>query len=543
MKSLEGQLVDILNGSIYPVKITIKGSIITQIEKISSAPLVYILPGFIDAHVHIESSLLSPVEFAKSAVRHGCVAAISDPHEIANVCGVKGIEYMIHSARTVPFKIFFGVPSCVPATSQETSGACIGINEVSYLFEKYHLKYLSEVMNFPAVIQHSEEVIAKIDLARKYGKRIDGHAPGLTGKDLEIYAQSGIQTDHECVSMEEAEEKINCGMKILIREGSAARNFSSLSALIDKYPQDVMLCTDDCHPAELVSGHICAIVNRGLRSGINIFNLLRAACINPVKHYDLDIGQLRENDPADFILSSSINQVEVIQTWIKGGLVYSENKVHFFPLQIKPINNFHAEIISTEDLHLRAKSKFIRVMHVIDGELLTDCSIEEALIENGLAVSNPDRDLLKIVVVNRYIPSVPVVGFIKNMGLHDGAIASSVAHDSHNIIAVGNTDLDIARAVNAIILAKGGLALYDGTESHILPLEIAGLMSVQPVEDVLLQLDNLNERAHTLGCRLKSPFMSLSFMALLVIPHLKIGDRGLFDADHFAFTDLFVSGS
>lgn len=541
MNQISGNLIDIFNRKIFPATISVEKGIIIKIEEISETQDQYILPGFIDAHVHIESSLMTPSYFAESAVQQGTIAVVADPHEIANVCGIKGIQFMIDSANAVPLPFYFGVPSCVPATSFETNGAVIQAETIEYLFKNFNLSFLSEMMNFPGVIYEDKDVHKKIAVAKALHKPIDGHAPGLRGELLDAYVKAGIITDHECTTLEEAEEKIKKGMKILIRQGSAAKNFDALYPLIEKYPGKVMICTDDCHPEQLLEGHIAGIINRGLEMGLSIFDLLQAACLNPVQHYGLNIGLLRQNEPADFILASGIHPLKINQTWIAGKCVYSEGKTHFNPRKLLPVNNFAASPVTPEDLLVKASGNKIKVIHALDGELYTPSLVERVKSENGFAVPDQESDILKIAVINRYQKSSPAIGFVKGFTLRNGALATSVAHDSHNIIAVGTNDYLMSRAINEIVKAKGGLAACSMEETLCMPLEIAGLMCQDSAPEVAKSLAKLNALAKKMGCTLASPFMTLSFMSLLVIPSLKIGDRGLFDVDSFSFTDLFVN--
>ncbi len=541
MEIISGKLIDIFNRNIFPARIWIENGIILKVEETDSPQDQYILPGFIDAHVHIESSLMSPSCFAECAVQQGTVAVVADPHEIANVCGIQGMQFMIESAKSVPFQFYFGAPSCVPATSFETNGAEFHAETIEYLFKNFNLSFLSEMMNFPGVINGDKEVLQKIEIAKLNNKPIDGHAPGLRGEKLNTYIHAGISTDHECTSLAEAEEKIEKGMKILIRQGSAAKNFEALYPLIAKYPDKVMICTDDCHPEQLLEGHITSIINRGLELGLSIFDLLQAACLNPVQHYNMHTGLLRKNDSADFIIASGISPVKIKQTWIAGKCIYSEGITYFKPKKLPPVNNFTAYPLLPEDLLVKVSGLKMKVIHALDGELYTPYSIENAKSEYGFALSNPEADILKIAVINRYRKSSPALGFVKGFNLKIGALATSVAHDSHNIIAVGTNDKLMAKAINEIVKAKGGLAACTHEETLCLPLEVGGLMCQDSASAVANKLAQLNALAKQMGCTLASPFMTLSFLSLLVIPSLKIGDRGLFEVDTFSFTNLFVN--
>lgn len=553
MKKYMGIIVDAISRRQFKGEITVENGKIIRVEEKEHDNEQCILPGLVDAHVHIESSMTVPSVFARMAVAKGTVAVVSDPHEIANVMGEEGIEFMLEDSKKSPLKVYFGVPSCVPATPFESSGAVLDINAVDRLLAKDDLHYLSEMMNFPGVILEFPDVMAKLESARKHGKVIDGHAPGLRGADLQKYIGAGISTDHECFEYEEAREKIELGMKILIREGSSARNFETLYPLIDEYPDHVMLCTDDSHPDTLIyEGHIDKLIRRGQEKGLDIYNLIRAAVFNPVEHYGLNVGLLREGDPADFIIVDNLKSFNILSTFIDGECVYENGKV-LFPLEKVPAKNvFNRNKISIDDVKLVPPAgaiqeqttekgiKKIRVIVANDGELVTGQELIVPKIENGNLVSDPERDILKMVVLSRYSDDPVRIGFIKNIGLEKGAIASSIAHDSHNIIAVGATDEDIVETVNRLIKNKGGIAVGTAENLLDLPLEVAGLMSTLEGEEVASRYHLLNEEARKLGTSLESPFMTLAFMSLLVIPELKLGDKGLFDVTKFEFVDLFA---
>lgn len=553
MKKYMGIIVDAISRRQFKGEITVENGKIIRVEEKEHDNEQYILPGLVDAHVHIESSMTVPSVFARMAVAKGTVAVVSDPHEIANVMGEEGIEFMLEDSKKSPLKVYFGVPSCVPATPFESSGAVLDINAVDRLLAKDDLHYLSEMMNFPGVILEFPDVMAKLESARKHGKVIDGHAPGLRGADLQKYIGAGISTDHECFEYEEAREKIELGMKILIREGSSARNFETLYPLIDEYPDHVMLCTDDSHPDTLIyEGHIDKLIRRGQEKGLDIYNLIRTAVFNPVEHYGLNVGLLREGDPADFIIVDNLKSFNILSTFIDGECVYENGKV-LFPLEKVPAKNvFNRNKISIDDVKLVPPAgaiqeqttekgiKKIRVIVANDGELVTGQELIVPKIENGNLVSDPERDILKMVVLSRYSDDPVRIGFIKNIGLKKGAIASSIAHDSHNIIAVGATDEDIVETVNRLIINKGGIAVGTAENLLDLPLEVAGLMSTLEGEEVASRYHLLNEEARKLGTSLESPFMTLAFMSLLVIPELKLGDKGLFDVTKFEFVDLFA---
>lgn len=536
--SITGQYVDIVAKQIYPATIQVDNGMITAIERCEQAPMQYLMPGFIDSHVHIESSMLIPSSFAMLAVIHGTIATISDPHEIANVCGVEGVHYMIENGKKVPFHFFFGAPSCVPATIFETAGAQINSLQVAELLGSDDIYYLSEMMNFPSVLNEDEEVIRKISAAHKNNKPVDGHAPGLRGLDAKKYIDAGIQTDHECYTIEEALEKLSYGMKILIREGSAAKNFEALYSLIDSHPSHIMLCSDDKHPDSLLEGHINQLCERAIAKGMNTFNLLQAACINPVDHYKLPTGKMHLGDPANFIVVQDLVSFHVISTFINGDLVAENGKSKIKPIQEITINQFDAAFISENQLKIKSKdypnqNGTIPVIEAMDGQLITHCLWLAPSIHNEDLISNIATDILKIVVYNRYHTAHPKIAFIKNFGFKHGAIASTVAHDSHNIIAVGVDDASIVKAINLVIKEKGGVSCVDDQDEKILGLPVAGLMSTLDPFEVARQYTLIEAMSKKLGSPLNSPFMTLSFMALLVIPHLKLSDQGLFDGDGF----------
>ncbi len=546
MLEIKGRLVDIDTREIYGAVLTVgDDGRITDIRRDPERDKRgwFILPGFVDAHVHIESSMLLPVEFAKLAAVHGTVATVSDPHEIANVLGLAGVEYMLENARHTPLSINFGAPSCVPATVFETAGAVLDAADVAKLLDRPDIRYLTEVMNFPGVLHQDPEVMAKIAAAHERGKVVDGHAPGLRGKQAAAYAAAGISTDHECTTAAEARDKLAAGMKILIREGSAARNYAALEELIDEFPDRLMFCTDDCHPDDLLSGHINRLVIRAVRGGHDLFDVLRIACRNAVDHYGLDIGRLRVGDRADLIQVDDLRHFGVMTTYVNGRLV-AEAGAHRMPdFRMEPINNFNCSPKLPEDFLAPAgpEGGKIRVIGVTDGEITTEAlELTPVRDADGRPVSAPERDLLKIVVVNRYADAPPAVGFVRGMKLQRGAIGSCVAHDSHNIVAVGVDDEAICRVVNAIIEAKGGIAAGRDEYLHVLPLPVAGIMSTDTGPRVAARYSELNGfTKRKLRCGLEAPFMTLSFLALLVIPSLKLSDKGLFDGRDFGLVDLW----
>lgn len=547
MPLLTGTIIDVVARRIFPGKLQIEEGKIASIEETPEASSPhFIIPGFVDAHVHVESSMLIPSEFARLAVCHGTVATISDPHEIANVLGIPGIEFMLENAAQVPFKFCFGAPSCVPATAFETAGATIDAQDIEQLINREDIGYLAEVMNFPGVLAEDPDLLQKIKVTLDAGKVVDGHAPGLRGESASNYAAAGITTDHECFTREEALDKIHCGMKILIREGSAAKNFDALISLLDEFPDQIMFCSDDKHPNDLVRGHINHLALRAIKWGCDPMNVLRACSHNVIRHYNLGVGMLQPNDPADFCVVEDLESFNVVETWIDGQPVAQNGFSLLKSLQPSPINHFEAEAISESALQLRAPSpttpQEVNVIEVANGQLVTQRRSFTLHPQNGQLLSDPTQDVLKIVVLNRYSPdSPPAIGFVHNFGLQQGAIASSVAHDSHNIIAVGVSDTDISQAINTLIASQGGVALADRDSTRVLPLPVAGLMTHADGYETAQRYEELDTQAKALGSQLDSPYMTLSFCALLVIPQLKLSDLGLFDGTTFAFVDLFAA--
>lgn len=539
---ISGNLIDILQQRIYPATITVENGVIASITEDATTHEQYLLPGFVDAHVHVESSMLTPSQFARLAVVHGTVATVSDPHEIANVLGVKGVEYMLENGKSVPFKFCFGAPSCVPATIFETAGSEVSVADVEALLQRPEVLYLTEMMNFPGVLHEQPDVMAKIAAAKRIGKPVDGHAPGLRGDDAKKYIAAGISTDHECFTAEEALDKLQYGMHILIREGSAARNFDALIHLLNDYPEKIMFCSDDKHPDNLVEGHINALVKRALALKIDLFKVLQAACVNPVLHYKIPAGLLRVGDPADFIVTDSPDTFNIIATYIDGVAVARNGETRIPSVVAPVINNFDCALKSPSDFRITASgiTAKVKVIGALDGQLITNSIIETLPVTDGQLHSSTEKDILKLAVINRYHTAPVALGFIRNFGFQRGAIASSVAHDSHNIIAVGVDDESIAAAVNAVITSKGGVSVADDDNISLLPLPVAGLMSNIDGYEVAARYSELDKAAKALGSKLDAPFMTLSFMALLVIPHLKLSDKGLFDGDTFSFTAAVI---
>ena len=534
---ISGNIVDIQNRRIFPGSIELEGEKIVAIREVEGTFSHYIMPGFIDAHIHIESSMLVPSEFARLAVVHGTVATVSDPHEIANVLGVAGVKYMIDNGKEVPFKFNFGAPSCVPATAFETAGACINSDEILELLKDPDVKYLAEMMNYPGVIYDDAEVHQKIKHAQDLGKPVDGHAPGLSGKDLEKYISAGISTDHECFSYEEALEKLRLGMKVIIREGSAAKNFEALVDLLPEHYQNMMFCSDDKHPDDLIEGHINDLVARAVARGIDKFKVLQAATLNPIEHYQLEVGNLMEGALADFIIVEDLKHFKVLSTYINGKLVAKEGRSFIQSVPIDLVNNFETDPKSAEQFRLPHTTDTIHIIEAIDGELVTNHLEVRPKVKGGFIIPDREEDILKIAVVNRYRNEEPAVAMIKGFGLKVGAMASCVGHDSHNIIVVGTDDDFIAAAVNLIIKNKGGISAVAPNVEAVLPLPIAGIMSNSDGVAVGRAYAQIDAMTKDMGSKLRAPFMTLSFMALLVIPSLKLSDLGLFDGIKFEFVD------
>jgi adenine deaminase len=536
----QGNIVDIINKRIYKGEIHIENGVITNIIEKEHDTEHYIIPGFVDAHIHIESSMLVPSEFARLAVLHGTVATVSDPHEIANVLGKEGVEFMIENGKKVPFKFNFGAPSCVPATSFESAGAVIDSDDIKELLAKPEIKYLAEMMNYPGVLFEDAEVMKKIAWAKHFNKPVDGHAPGLRGDDVSKYIAAGISTDHECFTYDEALEKLQKGMKVIIREGSAAKNFEALIPLLDEHYENMMFCSDDKHPDDLIVGHINQLCARAIAKGIDVFKVLQTACINPVKHYNLDVGQLQIHDVADFVVLEDLTAFKVIETYVDGVCVASNGNSHIESVPFEVLNNFDTSPKNVADFHVEATKKQIRVIEALDGELVTNELILDNLVKDGNLVSNIEEDILKMTVVNRYQNDVPAMAFIKNFGLEEGAIASSVGHDSHNIIAVGVSDEAICKAVNLLIENKGGICAVSDSVEKVVSLPVAGIMSDKNGWEIGKEYAELDKLAKQMGSTLRAPYMTLSFMALLVIPSLKLSDKGLFNGTTFEFTSLEV---
>ncbi len=536
---IKGNFVDVINRSVFPAEVVIENGIVVEITRIEEVLSNYILPGFVDSHIHIESSMCIPSVLAPVLLKHGTIAAVCDPHEIANVCGVEGINFMINDANRSGYKYFFGVPSCVPTSSVESSGAIIDSTLVLELLQRDDLYFLAEMMNYPGVINNDDEVLSKLTSAKLFNKPIDGHAPGLSGDNLTKYISNGVSTDHECSTIEEAVEKINHGMKILIREGSAARNFDTLIPLIDEYYNSIMFCTDDAHPDFIVDRHINYLVKEAVRRGYDLFNVLYAACIHPILHYSLPVGYLRVGDNADFIVVDSLSCFNVNEVYSNGRKV--------FPLEpekvdcsLKLPNVFHAENVCLKDLQITNSKAKVKLIEIIDGDLYTKSPIVDNWCDTEFITQSISNDYLKLTVVDRYKKKCISSAFVKGFGFKKLAIATSIAHDSHNVIAVGSHDELLVEVLNLVVDNKGGIAVSDGENILSLKLDVAGLMYSGSFEELLAKYKEIQLFIDEKQSLVKAPLMTLSFLSLLVIPELKLGSNGLFDVNSFSYTSLFV---
>ena len=549
MKKYQGHILDVVRREVFDGEVMVENERIKQVKRCmlpdNGKAWPYLMPGFIDSHVHIESSMMSPCEFAHVASSHGTIGVVADPHEIGNVLGVEGVDYMIQSGREATFNFCFAAPSCVPCCPPdiETSGAVIDAAGVEELMARDDIGVLGEMMNFPGVLGNDPEVMRKIRAARKYGKPVDGHAPGLVDSDRERYALSGISTDHECINVDEGRACISAGMKVIIREGSAAKDFDNLCPLIGESPNMVMLCTDDCHPDDLVRGHINLLVRRALAKGYDLWNILMASSINAQRHYCLDWGMLQEGDVANFIVVDVLNpHFRVLQTVIKGIEVFDCNatfgsvRQHLIHIddshEASFPNRFEANPIREEDISLDvSKLDTLHVLCATDGSLYTGHDAVK-LSNNPFDGSRyPWGEVQKIVVLNRYQPDAkPVVGLVRGFGLTHGAIAGSVAHDCHNIVAIGCNDEYLAKAINRVIEMKGGQVAIADDDMTDLALPIAGLMSPLGGHEVAYRCIMLSEMARRAGCTMRAPFITMAFLCLPVIPELKITDKHLWDS-------------
>lgn len=541
MQTFEGNIVDVVNKKIFQGRLNVENGKIVNVEKCKVNSSRYILPGLVDSHIHIESSMVSPQRFAEVALSRGVVSVVADPHEITNVCGENGFKFMLKDASKSPMKIYFGVPSCVPATSFETSGAVLDSQLVAKLMQNKDVVCLSEMMNFPGVLENDAEVMAKIQSALSVGKPVDGHAPNIDEASVEKYSSAGISTDHECSTLDEARVKIKHGIKIQMREGSAAKNMLALAPLYREFPDMLMLCSDDFHPDDLQKGYIFERIKLLVNKGYDFFDVLRSATLNPIEHYKLNVGLLRVGDAADFVVTENIKDFPISQVVVDGNVVFENDKILFSVNDCKPINKFNCRKIAKEDIRVSSNKSKVKVIKVIDKELLTECFTENIQMKNGCLVSDTKKDVLKVVCLNRYnLGAKPSVGFINGFGLKLGAIASCISHDSHNIICVGADDDSIVKCVNKIVENRGGLAVSSGSNVFDMKLEIGGIMTNSSVDVAAQKYSSLSTIARALGCKLTAPFMTLAFMTLPVIPHLKITDKGVFDVDKFEFTNVIA---
>ena len=547
MARITGNIVDIPAKRVFPGAVVFDSGRIVSIQESDDVPegSPYIMPGFVDSHVHIESTLLTPRHFAPLSLSHGVTSVVTDPHEIANVLGVRGVEFMLEDASGCHFNFHFGAPSCVPSTPFETSGATLSSSDVRQLLSRDDIYGLCEMMNVPGLMSGDPEVLAKLGACTDAGKVADGHMPGASAEAVDECVLHGISTDHECSDIQDARFKLSRGVRILIREGSAACNYDSLCPLLaeDRWQDMLMFCTDDKYVNELKEGYIDALVRESVRRGFPLWNILKAACVNPVLHYGLNDGLLRPGDKADFIVVDSLTDFNVLEAYVDGVKAsFDASATASEGESTAPPNNFNALELSPEDLRVEPQGRNIRLITASDGSLLTGCAVEAPLVVDGNVVSDPARDILKIIVNNRYEPAQkPAIGFIRGFALKKGAIACSIGHDSHNVTAIGVSDEQIARVVNAVVASKGGMAVSDADGVATLPLEVAGLMSSLPGEEVAAKFEVLLRKARQIGCPFNAPFMTMAFMSLPVIPDLKITDKGLFDVLTFSFSPIFAS--
>lgn len=538
MKQISGNIFNISTGIFIKGTIHFNKKIIIIKEDLSIQDEQFIIPGLIDSHIHIESSMLTPLEYSKVALKHGVLGAITDPHEIANICGIDGVDFMIKNSNKTPMKIYTGAPSCVPATLFETSGAVIDSTDIEGLFKNQLCSHLSEMMNFTGVLNNQSDVINKIKIAQSYNKIIDGHAPLLKGDQLVKYISAGITTEHESISLKEAQEKISKGMKVFIRESTATHGFEIMHELISGYADSTMFCTDDCHPYDLENHYIDDLFKRSIEKGHSIDNVIKVSSINAINYYNLDIGILRVNDNADFIVVNNFEDFSVKNVFINGEEVFNGEKLSFETVDNISINNFYINKVTLNDIKIPKIGNSINVIEAFEDSLITKKFSHTN--EDNLDFWEPsiEKDILKIVVVNRYLQAKPSVGFIKGFKIKDGAMGSSIAHDSHNLIVIGTDDYHICKVIGLLQESLGGIAYSNGYSFDIYPLPIAGLMSDNSAEVVTEKYSLFNDIISQMGCLMKNPFITLSFMALLVIPELKIGDKGLFDVNEFKFIDV-----
>ena len=570
MMEFKAYILDVIANTIYPASITIKDGMFSEVTPIvvtDDTELDFdglVLPGLIDAHIHIESSMLTPAQFAKIAVRYGVTSAVCDPHEIANVLGIEGVEFMIENASQVPFNFYFTAPSCVPATPFETSGYSLGVSEIEYLLQKDEIIGLGEMMNFPGVINGDEEVLKKLDLARKYKKPIDGHAPLLSGENLDKYLEHDILTDHECVSFLEAFEKKRKGMKIMVREGSSAKNMEDIFNFkdsiydlefggLEEIPPSVLenniyslmfdfIVSDDKNSVDLVQGYLNESIKKAVDLGIGVLKAIDMTTVNPAYFYKLNSGVIVENAQADFIVIDELDTFKVLKTYIAGECVFDGENVLFDVPEVEAENSMNVGLKTPQDFDINYDGDEceVNVIKCFDGQLLTEKETATLKTKDGVIQSDILNDILKISVVERHGKNHVSNGFIKGFGLKKGAIASSIAHDSQNIVVIGYNSKDMADAVNRVIENKGGLAVESEDFDDSLSLPIAGLMTNEDAFEVASKLKHLQKMAYALGCEINEPFMTMAFMSLLVMPSIKLSDKGLFDVDSFEFMDVII---
>ncbi|MBI5896220.1 MAG: adenine deaminase [Desulfobacterales bacterium] len=548
----KARLVNVFLGAVVETDIAISDGFIVGFGAYDALTTVdlgrrYVAPGFIDAHVHIESALVGPAEFARAVLPRGTTAVVADPHEIANVLGTAGIDYMLAASEASPLRFYFTLPSCVPATDMESAGARLTEEKLRPYLGHSRIVGLAEMMNFPGVIHADAEVLAKIASMQAAGKPVDGHAPGLSGHALHAYLSAGIASDHECTSALEAEEKLAAGMRIMVREGTGARNLDDLLPVITpRTARRMMWCSDDRHPRDLMAaGHIDQMVRRAVRGGVDPITAIQMATLNPAEYFRLDdLGAVAPGRRADLVVLDDLNDPVVRQVYSGGRLVAAENRWVDAGAVARPPAAPAAMKVQLDriDFKVTAQGRRVRVIETVPRQIVTRGTVSDARIVDGLAVADPARDLLKIAVVERHHDSGRTgIGFIRGFGLTRGALAATVAHDSHNIVVVGTSDGDMHAAVAALVAMGGGLVAVDaGQVAAQLALPIAGLMSDQPMTAVCAALDQLLAAARRMGSTLHDPFMTLSFMALPVIPALKLTDMGLVDVAAFKIVPLFV---
>jgi adenine deaminase len=545
-----GRLVNVFSGEIKAVNIAIHGDRIIGFGDYDSKTTVdlkgkFVCPGFIDGHLHLESSMLAIPEFAKNVVPFGTTTVVADPHEIANVLGITGIKYVLDTSENLPVTVFIMFPSCVPATPFESSGAELGPRDMEPFVNHARVLGLAEMMNYPGVLFNDPSVLAKITVFKN--KVLDGHSPGLVGKDLAAYVSAGIGSDHECTGLEEAREKLGMGMRIMIREGSAAKNLDALLPLVNEHnSRNCFFVTDDLEPADILEkGHLNSLIAKAIKKGLDPVTAIQMATINTARYFRLrDRGAIAPGYVADLVTLDDLSEVKVSSVYKNGVLTAQAGKVLVSRSeQISPNlpKTFNVNWDKIPGLQVKAEGSKINVIGVIPGQIVTKRLVESASIQDGYAVADPDRDILKIAVIERHHATGNyAVGFIKGFGLKRGAIVSTVAHDSHNIIVVGTNDADMMIAAKSIADLGGGMAVVEnGKVTAKLPLPIAGLMSPAPINQVKDDLEGIVAAALSLGCTLENPFATLSFMALTPIPELKITDQGLFDSANFKFAKLF----